>query len=160
MCTFPFFSSQHYVPFSGLWQGCQGQAGRCDPWLPTEDDLSPHPTAVSGSGDHQRDPKTEIHCRLATVLTHREWQTNIETNRNMNKYLQCRVCISLTFQMHHLALNYSMLERIFGRIYTHTEILKTRFSSSRENMSWLDLKLPNPLWFNTLATHADRKEIQ
>lgn len=55
-------SLQHSAPFWGTWQDCQGQAGRCNPWLPTEDDLFPHPRAASGSAAHLRDPETGIHC--------------------------------------------------------------------------------------------------
>lgn len=68
-------------------------------------------------------------------------------------------------------MNYSMLEKIFQQDYAVKISLfvhshrnpKTKHwvSSFREkNKSWLDSKLPYPLWFNTLATHVDREEIQ
>ncbi len=81
---------------------------------------------------------------------------------------------SLHLKVHHLALNYSSLcwKKYFSRImlsslafslqFTHIKIPKTStgFPLLEKNVSWLDLKLPNPLWFNTSATHADREEIQ
>lgn len=103
------------------------------------------------------------------------WPAERETDkirRQTKRLMNPGIC----FITHHLALDYSTLGKrkknisaglrcqdefiLFNSLMPKSPKQALGFLSKRKNVSWLDLKLPNPLWFNTLATHADREEIQ
>lgn len=132
------------VPFWGLWPDCRGQAGRCDLWLPKGYDLSPHPTAASGSGDHQRGPGTGIHCQLAAALS--QTVTDRETKRLIKHN------VSIYFTIWYL--------KLVGQNISQAPLSRSTYLFSKggfllQRKTSLDLKQLYPLWLYTLTARAD-----
>ena len=141
---------KHPVPFWGPWPDCRGQAGRHDPWLPAEDDLSPRPAAASGSGGHRRGPGTETHCRLAAVLARRERdrqdkETNKEINESRHMFHNAPSSIGLQYigkkKKKHLS-RIKMSRWIYSLQLTHAEIPKTStgfpLQEKKRVLAWLE----------------------
>lgn len=80
---YSLYISLFFLPFCEVWPDCQGPAGRCDPWLPTKDDLFLHPAAGIVSGGHRLGPREGIYSQPAVILAknHKEGWISIEKKK-------------------------------------------------------------------------------